>query len=261
MNRKISIAIPYYNRSSFIKETLLNIFEDSNVTEIVINDDCSPDEDFANLCNMVNDYNLKINKIKIYRNESNKGTFENKYIAVSKCTNDFLYLLDSDNYLLPNALESLFKIEWNKETSYNAEILNVSSSSEPWNHMRFCGDKLIKFEDILPIYIQDYGITGLLNSGNFFVNKENYLQVCKPYIDSFEPKKFYASDGIAFNYIWLSNNLNIQIVPGMGFFHRVHQDSSWGRSAHESTHINNILMELFSQNIKLNSDELIKKLS
>jgi glycosyltransferase involved in cell wall biosynthesis len=64
MNRKISIAIPYYNRSSFIKETLLNIFEDSNVTEIVINDDCSPDEDFANLCNMVNDYNLKINKIK-----------------------------------------------------------------------------------------------------------------------------------------------------------------------------------------------------
>lgn len=247
---KIAIAIPYYNRSEFILETIQNIVNDDRVEEIIINDDCSDINDF-------NDMNIalaNIPKIKIYRNEKNLGSYLNKVETIRKCTSEWVFLLDSDNFLYADSLDALYAIGWNKETVYYPAGVFINGKNSPYNsingnlgHDRFCGDKDIYFEDVQDICSKDMGFGGLLNAGNCFANRDKYLQVCDSFKDVLERNdlKPWASDGIFFNYIWLINGFSMKVVLGLNYHHRVHSKSSWGQTAYESTHISNILMDAF----------------
>ena len=76
--KTISLAIPFYNTSRYFLDCIKYALEDDFVSEIVVNDDCSRQEEYDNLLLLVGGNK----KIKIYRNESNLGAFRNKYIAV-----------------------------------------------------------------------------------------------------------------------------------------------------------------------------------
>ena len=105
---KISIAIPTYNSSKFIKESIPKIYKTSVINEIIIHDDCSNEDDFEDIQRFISKYkkNKKIN-LKIFRNSSNIGGFKNKYLAVEKCENNIVYQMDSDN-ILSNSFSKFF---------------------------------------------------------------------------------------------------------------------------------------------------------
>ena len=92
--KTISLAIPFYNTSKYFLDCIKYAVDDEFVSEIVVNDDCSRQEEYDNLLLLVDGKD----KIKVYRNDHNLGAFRNKYIAVKNCTNDWVYLLDSDNH-------------------------------------------------------------------------------------------------------------------------------------------------------------------
>ena len=64
--------------------------------------------------------NLKVDKInhkfkfdiKISRNKNNLGGFKNKYLTVSKCKNNTIYQLDSDNFIM--IIQKLLKLYHNE---------------------------------------------------------------------------------------------------------------------------------------------------
>ena len=87
----ITVAIPYYNSEKYLEQSLEIPLSSNFVSEIIIHDDCSS-----------NKVESTHPKIKVYRNETNVGAFKNKYLAVSKSTNEWVYLLDSDNYFFDN---------------------------------------------------------------------------------------------------------------------------------------------------------------
>ena len=95
---KLSIAIPTLNSSEFIDDCINSVRKISNVDEIIINDDGSNELDYSILESkvekLISSYNLNIS---LYRNEKNLGGFKNKYVTISKCTNDYVYQIDSDN--------------------------------------------------------------------------------------------------------------------------------------------------------------------
>ena len=95
----ITVAIPYYNNEKYLEKTLELPLSSDFVSEIIIHDDCSD--------NIIQSDHPKI---KIYRNEHNLGAFKNKYLAVSKSTNEWVYLLDSDNYFFENSLDAIKNI-------------------------------------------------------------------------------------------------------------------------------------------------------
>ena len=65
MERKISVAIPYYNNSKFMNKTLETLLVDKRINEIIITDDMS--KDILTLKELIN--NLNTSKIKLFVNE------------------------------------------------------------------------------------------------------------------------------------------------------------------------------------------------
>jgi hypothetical protein len=58
-------------------------------------------------------------KISIYRNNKNLGTFISKYLAVKRSNNDWVYLLDGDNFLIDSSIGAIFNLKkWNKDICY-----------------------------------------------------------------------------------------------------------------------------------------------
>ena len=68
---KISIAIPFYNTSRYFLDCLKHTIDDDFVSEIVVNDDQSTDEEWETLNKIVSDVNS--DKIKLYKNPINLG--------------------------------------------------------------------------------------------------------------------------------------------------------------------------------------------
>ena len=110
----ITVAIPYYNSEKYLEKTLELPLSSEFVSEIIIHDDGS-----------TNEIESSHPKVKVYRNEHNVGAFKNKYLAVSKATNEWVYLLDSDNYFFDNSLDVVKNINPQKGTYYSPSQLHL----------------------------------------------------------------------------------------------------------------------------------------
>jgi len=271
MMKKITVAIPFYNSARYIEDAIKIPLIDKRVDEIVINDDRSDNYEFKVLLNKIKklkkkkkiSFDLKINsfndkvskldvpnalltqvdissqikKIKIFRNKNNVGAFVNKYLAISKSKNKWVYLLDSDNYLIENSITAIFNIKkWDRKICYcpNIQIRGGQDRWDHWNHRKFnyMNLNLKKIKDLFNLeekYIEKYntglGINGFLNNGNFFINKENYLKTLSNPIK--ENKNPGAADVIAFSYYWLLSKYSFRIIPELYYFHRLRIDSYW----------------------------------
>jgi glycosyltransferase involved in cell wall biosynthesis len=100
-----SICIPNYNYCDFLKITiesiLLQTFQDF---EIIIADNASTDKSVE----LVKSY--EDNRIKLIENPFNIGFSPNLDIATQKAKGKYMILLSSDDVMLPNALETYYKI-------------------------------------------------------------------------------------------------------------------------------------------------------
>jgi glycosyltransferase involved in cell wall biosynthesis len=271
MKRKITVVIPFYNSAKYIEDAIKIPLLDKRVDEIIINDDKSDNFEFNSLlnkikklkkikkisfdlkiCNLNNklsklnmpdslmtqiDISLQIKKIKIFRNKKNMGAFSNKFLAVAKSKNKWVYLLDADNYLIENSISAIFNIKkWDRKICYcpNVQIRNVQGRWDHWNHRKFnyMNLNLKKIQDLFNLedkYIKKFdiglGINGFLNNGNFFINKNTYLKtLSNPIKKNVSPG---ASDVIAFSYYWLLSKYSFKIIPELYYFHRLRTDSYW----------------------------------
>jgi len=291
MSRKITVSIPFYNSSKYIEDAIRLPLFDSRVDEILICDDHSSDEEYSSLQKIVDDllngkelsfdpnYNLiaeqnahakpsimfmtgldvseESKKIRIIRNEKNLGGFSNKYKVVKEAKNDWVYLLDSDNFLVETSISALYNVdEWDKTHCYcpSVPIMERKDSWrawDDWNHRRF-GYEPIDLKRIKELFAIDskfhkeyncgLGTNGFLNTGNFFVNKNSYVSCLSDAIEqNVDP---YAADVIAFSYYWLTSGNAFQILPELYYYHRIRDDSFWQSTGMQSGSASNYFEEI-----------------
>jgi len=206
----ISLAIPYYNRCKVISEVLKYPILDSRISEIVICDDYSIGNDISKLLNIIK----KIPKIKLYRNCENIHALHNKKNAVSFCTNEWVYLLDSDNIIDKSTIDGIFNID-----NLNENTIYAPSFAYPdFDYTHFLNKDInintIQFLITQPLF------NVLLNTGNFFFNKQSYLD---SYVYNSTCK---AADVICFLYKWMLDGKNIKICD-YKYYHTVHNNSTY----------------------------------
>jgi hypothetical protein len=80
------------------------------------------------------------------------------------------------------------------------------------------------------IEINEGRINKLVNVGNFFINKNEILNVISEHLE-FNP---YGSDSFFINYIWLKNKKYINVKKNMLYIHRLGKDSTWKSLSNES---------------------------
>lgn len=167
----ITICIPTYNRFNLVLESFSNVIDSDIISEVIIVDDNSDFEIFEKLKSQI--YDLKNQKIKIFRNKENKKAFFNKLECVRKSTNEWIILLDSDNILTQNYIDSIPK-DLDKNTFYLPS--HAICNSHFLDYTKF-SNKLIDKEEYKKIsQMDDIKIQCMLNTGNYLVNKYIYIE-------------------------------------------------------------------------------------
>ena len=217
----ISLAITNYNRSDSVIESFIQVLNNSRISEIVIVDDYSDPQKYVKLWNLIN--GLENDKIKLYRNDVNLRPFKNKYTAVSKCSNDWVILLDSDNIIDNDYIKTVEGLHKEEDILYIPEILyRAKKESVGWNYNEFSGEILdkraVKRNIDKPLF------EALLNTGNHFFNRSRYMQVVEK---TKEDKQLSINDAIYFSYLWLQKKNRVQVVPGLYYIHQATRDSWW----------------------------------
>ena len=105
MNRKplISIIIPVYKVEDYIHECISSAINQTYKNlEIILVDDASPDK-CPQICD---DYSKKNSRIRVIH-KIHSGLSETRNAGLEICNGEYVYFLDSDDYLEEDAIESL----------------------------------------------------------------------------------------------------------------------------------------------------------
>ncbi|EAH7489368.1 glycosyltransferase family 2 protein [Campylobacter coli] len=106
---QLSIIIPLFNSCDFIARALQSCINQTlRDIEILVIDDKSEDESVK----IALEFAKKDERVKIFQNDENLGTFATRNLGVLKSRAEFIMFLDSDDFLALNACEvALTKIK------------------------------------------------------------------------------------------------------------------------------------------------------
>ena len=232
-NRKISICVPSWNRFQMTIDSFAQVLDDDRVAEIVLVDDASTDDSYQRLV----DHFLHIPKVKVYRNDTNLDCYKNKRQSVEHSTSMWCILFDSDNILTTAYLDALYAIpEWDNHTVYQPEW------ARPHFDFREFSGVSVTWKNVKQ-YIYENGqvktkLETALNAMNFFVNRNEYLNVWDGSVDP------VTSDSIYFNYCWLKKGNTVYITPGLQYDHLVHE-AHYQQNVHRTGNFHNELLKRF----------------
>ena len=225
--KKISCAIPYYNNSRYIVETLHWIIKDDRINEIIICDDDS--NDFDILLNILK--KIRSPKCRIYKNDKNLGVYLNKLKSVNLCNNHWVILLDSDNVIQKSYIDSLEKeYPWSKNVIYTPvwakTFPGLPSPKLNWTKYE---NNLIDTSNILEL-LSDRGVHCLMNNCNYFINKDEYMKCVTLNSNNYDQKLISCVDSMTLFTDWILCGNKVKVVKDMIYYHRLHSDSNYNKA-------------------------------
>lgn len=260
----ITVAIPTYNSSIYLKECLVGFKNSKYINEILIGDDCSDKEDFSNVQTIVEDVKNILNcEIKLLRNSKNIGAYANKYSLVATAKNDWVYQIDSDNVPIKN-IDRIIKnvLDEDSENEYiyyptkliqfrkYKKIAQLFSSFRKKYRVIFSNKSLIfDMSKTKEAVVENVSYENRKKSSN---DIENFPELNSDYTRekhifwvlncgnfivnksifkkrmkkglNYE-RELLSMDALAFSYLWLKNGGSIKLMEGLTHYHRKRYDS------------------------------------
>jgi glycosyltransferase involved in cell wall biosynthesis len=214
---KISLCITNYNRNAYLFKSFEQVLNDDRISEIVIVDDCSDLE----LYNRIEERCKYMNKVKLFRNEKNLGCYENKKVAVSKASEEYVIIFDSDNVIDTSYIDKIYSVEWNPST-----ILAPDFAQPVFDYRQYSGVTFNK------VNVSQYALKGnfacLINTMNYFVHRDSYVAIWQA------KEGIKGADSIYMNYLWLLAGNEINCLDGLHYFHRINAED---KTQHGSNYV------------------------
>ncbi|MBO7141398.1 MAG: glycosyltransferase [Prevotella sp.] len=109
---KVSVIVPVYGVEHFIGACAESLFSQTySELEYIFVDDCSPDASVPVLQEVLSRYPERQSQVRIIHNSENRGSGATRSIALAAATGDFVMYADSDDVLMPDAVEKLVKAQ------------------------------------------------------------------------------------------------------------------------------------------------------
>lgn len=107
---KVSIILPIYNVEKYLKKCLDSVVNQTykNIEIIAIND-ASPDKSLE----IIKEYQNSYKNIKVINNSINLGLSASRNIGMQYAEGDYIFFLDSDDWISLNAIETLVSLAKN----------------------------------------------------------------------------------------------------------------------------------------------------
>lgn len=120
MKPKVSVCIPVYHVAGYIEACVKSLMEQTlGEIEYIFVDDCSPDNSLELLEATVARYPGRRDNVTIMRNAENMGPGLSRKRAAEIATGEFIYFPDSDDWIEPDMLESMY----NKAVETDSDII------------------------------------------------------------------------------------------------------------------------------------------
>lgn len=155
---KISVIIPIYNVEKYLRECLESVLNQTfQDFEVICVDDCGNDDSMQ----IVQEYAQKDNRISILHHKKNKGLGAARNTGIPEAGGEYIFFLDSDDYILPDTLKNLYEkaIETQSDiTVVHAEAFADDDSEETKKRVTESNKWLDKIvEDNLQVTADNYG--------------------------------------------------------------------------------------------------------
>lgn len=110
VRQKVSVIIPVYRVSAYVERCLLSVMEQSySDIECIIVDDESDDDSIEKSEELISKYDGPI-KFQIIHHDCNKGLSASRNTGTAVAKGEYIYYLDSDDYITPNCIERLVAV-------------------------------------------------------------------------------------------------------------------------------------------------------
>jgi len=243
-----TLCIPTMDRfNSFLSRYLPLYLQNEYISEIIISDENG------------NDYDLILSsypnseKIKCFKNETRLGPFLNKLNACSKATNEWIALIDSDNFASNEYFEIAKSYIEEHIVKNEKNIILAPSKALPrfnfsylngmvYKKGRFQEINLFEKERINPSLGKS---DVLMNVGNYVLNKYliNNLNL--------DPERQLiplssACDVVYFNTLLFEQlDLNMHIVPNLEYTHTEHDGSIYAQTCNDYKQFNEYVYQRY----------------
>lgn len=118
MNPLISIITPIYNVSPYVETCILSVINQTYTNlEVLLIDDCGTDDSISIAEKIVNDYRGSI-EFRVLHHDHNRGLSAARNTGIKASKGDWLFFLDSDDFLSLNCIELLVNL-----VSYDADMI------------------------------------------------------------------------------------------------------------------------------------------
>ena len=217
---KISIVIPVHaieDRWHIIRKAIALADEDERIAEVLLN--CEPN----------NTLPIRGPKVRMLHNVKREYVFRNKYLAVLYSLSEYCIILDSDNTIDKNYIDTIYAQEpWKKNTIYQPEFARPS-----FDFRQFSGKTITRRNVRFHLSIAMFRV--MINAMNFFVCRQTFLDANKETFNSgFDPK---CADSLQVNYNLLKAENEIYVVPGLQYEHKVHDGSFYKETSKTYGHL------------------------
>lgn len=109
---KVSILVPVYGVEDYIEQCAVSLFEQTyRDIEYIFVDDCTRDRSIEVLGEVLGRYADRQAQVRIVRHEHNRGLGAARKTALSHATGDFILHVDSDDYLMRDAVQRLVRAQ------------------------------------------------------------------------------------------------------------------------------------------------------
>ena len=213
--KDVSIIIPIYNVEKYVAECINSVISqtyDHSKIECIIVDDCTPDHSVDIVKEIIENYKGEMTFV-LHKHKQNQGLSAARNSGIDIATGDYLYFMDSDDYIYPNTIELLMKACFEDP---DAEIISGNTYDEYRNYNIFnVSDKRI-IENMNYLY---QGDTKLINAANYLINRQFVNR-----LDMKFKTGIYFED-LLWNHQVLPHASKVVIIPNVTYFYRKNTNS------------------------------------
>ena len=226
---------------AFIKKNIPKYLENELISEIVISDENGND------IKLIREQFPNNPKLKLFKNDKVLGPFLNKIKCCKYASNEWIALIDSDNFAEKDYFVAADKYI-SKSNSVNKESIITPCFAKPNFDYRFMSNSILTKNNIKDYY-KNPMFNCFINTGNYVLNKNiiDNLNIDK----EIELIHTSACDVKLINTLFIEQfeNLNIHVVENMKYDHVVHDESLYLKTYMKTHDVINKVNDRFSVSI------------
>lgn len=127
----VSIILPVYGVEDYIEKCIRSIFEQTYVNlEIIIVDDCNPDDSINIIKSILEEYPHRKSQVKIIKNSKNLGLAGARLTGLKHSNGEYIQNLDSDDFVEKEMIEQMVSLALHENADITICDINLIRKGE-----------------------------------------------------------------------------------------------------------------------------------